>query len=84
METLKDTACVEQAPKKKKGLLFALIGAAVVVAGVLAFILWPRPLVTAPGYIAADLETAELYTEEGTVRETLVRGTPSSEPFLPS
>ena len=76
METLKDTACVEQAPKKKKGLLFALIGAAVVAAGVLAFIFWPRPLVTAPGYIAADLETAELYTEEGTVRETLVRGTP--------
>ena len=60
METLKDTACVEQAPKKKKGLLFALIGAAVVAAGVLAFIFWPRPLVTAPGY-CPDLLSAGLY-----------------------
>ena len=37
METLKDTACVEQAPKKKKGLLFALIGAAVIVAGLAVY-----------------------------------------------
>lgn len=75
MENLKDTPRVERTHRKKRGPLIVGIAAAVVVAVVLAIIFWPRPLVTAPGYIAADLETAELYTEEGTVRESLVRGT---------
>ena len=62
--------------KKKRVWLWVLTAAVVLAAaGVACWLLWPRPLVTAPGYIAADLETAEIYNEEGGAAGTLVRGT---------
>ncbi len=75
METVKDTTNVRKSSGKKRWPLAAAAAAVLVVAAILCGIFWPRPLVTAEGYIAADLEKAELYTEEGTVREELVRGT---------
>ncbi len=75
METLKDTSYVRKSSGKKRWPLMVAGVAALAVVAVLCWIFWPRPLVTAEGYIAADLEKAELYTEEGAVREELVRGT---------
>ena len=43
-------------------------------AAVLCYIFWPRPLVTAEAYVAADLETAPIYNEEGAQEGALVRG----------
>ena len=61
--------------KKKKVWPWVLASAAVLAAaGVLLYILWPRPLVTAQAYVAADLETAPVYNEEGAAAGEIVRG----------
>ena len=61
--------------KKKKVWPWVLLSAAVLAAaGVLLYILWPRPLVTAQAYVAADLETANIYNGEGAQAGELVRG----------
>ena len=71
METMKETSV-----RKRK--VWPWILACVLVlaaAGVTAFLLWPRPLVTAPAYVAADLEKAPIYDDAGAQTGELVRGT---------
>ncbi|MBE6971451.1 MAG: hypothetical protein E7446_04945 [Ruminococcaceae bacterium] len=74
MEETRTKTRVER--KKKKVWPWVVAAVAVVAVAVVACVLlWPRPLVTAPGYIAADLERAEIYNEEGGVAGTPARGT---------
>lgn len=65
------------AEKKKK--YWPIIVAAIAVAGIIAFaawLLWPRSLVTAGGFIASPQESAALYDEAGEVLEERLRGEP--------
>ena len=62
--------------KTKKGLLIAavvllLLAAA---AGVLAWLYWPTPEVTAEGYVASATLTAPIFDEEGNAVGELIRG----------
>ena len=71
METMKETSV-------RKRRVWPWVLACVLVlaaAGVTAFLLWPRPLVTATGFVAADLETAPIYDDAGAQSGELVRGT---------
>ncbi len=69
---------METVKTAKKRRVWPWITAAVVLvlaaAAVLCYIFWPRPLVTAQAYVAADLETAPIYNEEGGQDGALVRG----------
>ena len=62
--------------KKRKAWPWIVASIAVVLAAaaVLCYIFWPRPLVTAQALVAADLETAPIYNEEGTAHGELIRG----------
>ena len=61
--------------RKKKALPWMLLSVSVLaVAGVLCYIFWPRPLVTAEAFVAADLETAPIYNAEGAAEGELIRG----------
>lgn len=63
--------------KKRKVWPWVTAGIVAVLAAtaVLCYIFWPRPLVTNQAYVAADLETAPVYNEEGAQDGELVRGT---------
>ncbi len=56
---------------------FVVVGIAVLAAviGVLIWSLRPQPLQTAEGYLAGDRPSVQLYTDDGTKGETLIRGT---------
>ena len=58
---------MENVKTKKKvwPLAVAITALVLVAAAVLCWIFWPRPLVTAQALVAADLETAPIYNEEG-------------------
>ena len=73
MEEMRTQTRVER--KKKKAWPWIAGAVVIAVIAVAAVLLWPRPLVTAQAYIAADLETAEIYNEEGGSAGKLVRGT---------
>ena len=62
--------------RKKKVWPWMAAGAVAVLAAaaVLCWIFWPRPLVTAQALVAADLETAPIYNEDGVQDGALVRG----------
>ena len=61
--------------RKKKKVWPWIAGVVVIAAAVVAAVLLrPRPLVTAQAYVAADLETAPIYNEEGAACGELVRG----------
>lgn len=61
--------------RKKKVWPWVLVTAVVLAAAaVLCYIFWPRPLVTAQAYVAADLETANIYNEAGAQAGEVVRG----------
>ena len=60
METVKTKKKREVWPWVTAGIVAVLAAAAV-----LCYIFWPRPLVTNQAYVAADLETAPVYNEEG-------------------
>jgi len=65
--------------KKKRKVWPWILGAVLVLGGAaaaLAYIFRPIPLELGQAYVAADGETAEIYDEEGTVADTLYRGTP--------
>ena len=70
---------MENVTTKKKRKVWPWIAALTVLvlaaAAVLCYIFWPRPLVTAQALVAADLETAPIYNEEGAQDGELVRGT---------
>ena len=67
---------MENVKTKKKvwPLAVAITALVLVAAAVLCWIFWPRPLVTAQALVAADLETAPIYNEEGAQDGALVRG----------
>ena len=65
---------VKEKQKGKPWLWVAVLLPVLAAAGVLCYIFWPRPLVTAPALVAADLETAPVYDEEGVQSGELVRG----------
>lgn len=74
METIMEQGAMQQ--KKKRwpwvlGIVLLILAAAAVA----CVVLWPRPLVTAAGYLAADGEMATLYDEEGQELQQLPRGT---------
>lgn len=61
--------------RKKKAWPWVLLSVSVLAAaGVLCYVFWPRPLVTAEAFVAADLETAPIYNAEGAAEGELVRG----------
>ena len=72
MEEMRTGTRVE---RKKKKVWPWIAGVVVIAAAVVAAVLLrPRPLVTAQAYVAADLETAPIYNEEGAACGELVRG----------
>ena len=68
------TKVQERATKKMRWPWVAAIILVLAAAAVLCYVLWPRPLVTASAYVAADLESVEIYNEEGAVSDKLIRG----------
>ncbi len=66
---------METTAKKSRLPLVLLVAVLLVAAGVAAYFLWPRPLVTAQGYIASPTETAPYTGEEGAALGTYPRGT---------
>lgn len=65
---------VSQEKKNKRWPVIAAVIAVVALVAVAAWLLWPRPLVTAEGYIAAQRQTAPIYDEDGNVLQEAVRG----------
>lgn len=64
------------ATKAKKGLLIAVVALLLLAAavGVLAWLYWPTPEVTAEGYVASATLTAPVFDEEGNAAGELIRG----------
>ena len=72
MEQVKE---VREGAKKKRVWPWVLVTVLVLAAaGVACWYFWPRPLVLAEAYVAADLETVTVYDEEGAAAGEIVRG----------
>ncbi len=60
--------------RKRWPIIAAALGVALMIAAVAAWLLWPRPLVTAQGYIAAQRQSAPIYDADGNVLQEAARG----------
>ncbi len=65
---------VSQETKKKHWPIIVAVLAVIAIVATAAWLLWPHPLVTAEGYIAAERQTAPIYDAEGNVLLEAVRG----------